>query len=225
MKTKERFKHYLSLAIVLCFMITSSISIKADYSSRFDQMLYRLFNSNLSQIVVEKDGFDITDQFICENYILYTNNDLAKIKEKIAQNSIVFSEPSTINQRAIVSSTYTTNSLYALVTGTSPINPSVPIFLEIIFKIRITSSYDFNTGLIIGSPRTPTIIIEDCGTADSATANSIQHNGYITNGGYSVAYSNISFIVSAYGSLDGLGVTQTYNRFSYNSLIVFSPGS
>ena len=193
MKIKERFKHYLSLAIVLCFIITSSISIKADYSSRFDQMLSRLFNSNLSQIVVEKDGFDITNQFICENYILYTNNDLAKIKDKIAHNSIVFSEPSTINQRAIVSSTYTTNSLYALVTGTSP--------------------------------RTPTIIIEDCGTADSATATSIQHYGYIINGGYSVAYSNISFIVSAYGSLDGLGVTQTYNRFSYNSLIEFSPGS
>ena len=95
------------------------------------------------------------------------------------------------NLRVITTAEYTSPDYYALLPGTSPVNPSVTIYLPIIYNLKATVPYDFNTGLISGTIRSPRVVITSTdGTADSATASNIWYNYSITNGGYSIYYYN-----------------------------------
>ena len=225
----------LFLFLIQMFLGVSSI-VMADSSdsditntSRFSAMFDRLYSEERINITVYSGNEDVTDSFVQDTLDYYLENDINSIYEYMIDNSIVISEgtPSISrfgrhNNRAIFTSVYTSSTRYAVVTGTSPFNPNVGISLPIIYTVSVTVPYDFNTGLVTGSLRNPVIRISSTdGVADSWSTYGVMCSKSITNGGYSVYYSNISFIVQA----NVEWVWQTYNRYYDNLSFTFTPAA
>ena len=214
-----------SLLVAFLIAATSINCVGAKESTQgFNEMLDDLMSGNSSCIKVESNGLDITDIFI-ENFDdVYKLGDVETIVEYAADNAVMFVLPNNNKERAIKTGTYTTNHAYVVFNGTSVLTGQ-SIRLPVLMSIRVTCNYDFNTAKITGGVRTPTIILEDTeGVADQVRATNVTHNGSIVNGGYSVQYTQISFVPEGLGTLDDMGLWQTYNSYTWKGTIYFTPG-
>lgn len=224
------------LAIILFQTVFTSYSLvlaESNNQSRYDNrsfsaMFNRLYNDDNSRIVVYSGDDIVTETFIQNTFAYYAVNDVDSIYRYMIDNNIIISDGNDsksnvpdMNSRAIYTSVYTSSDRYAVLSGTSPYGGG-SISLPIIYTVSITVPYDFATGLVSGTLRNPIISISSTdGVADSWSAYSVNCSKSITNGGYSVHYSNISFIVEA--RIDW--VWQTYNRYYDNLVVDFTPAA
>lgn len=227
MLKSKRIKNLLA-CVISCFLLLSStvVSIAAKDNSnepysKFNAMLTRLFSGNITNITVQKNGMDITNQFINENSPLFEANQFDIIIDLVADNEIIFEEPATIVPYGIQTSVHISNYMYGVAKGTSSISGGA-ISLPFIYRISITASYNDATGKVSGTPRV-TVLAELDGIGDSIKVSNIDHFTLVVNDGYSVQCTRVSFDIEAYGSLDGLGIWQKYDRFTWSGLIKFSP--
>lgn len=86
----------LFVCLMSCFLFLSStvVSVSANGNSNepysgFNAMLIRLFNGNETNIIVNKNGADITDQFINNYSYLYETDQLDIIVDVVADNQII----------------------------------------------------------------------------------------------------------------------------------------
>ena len=129
-----------------------------------------------------------------------------------------------IEPLAVYSSTYVTPTSSVVARGSSPVNPSAPIAINVIYHIEVTASYDYNTGKVVGPLRAPRIVVEGTGgLTNTYEVTDVQYTANITNGGYDVRYTNISFIFHGYASQDGIGFWQTYDRTYLPDVVSFTP--
>ena len=207
-----------------------SVSVERK-SYSYEEMFELLYTTDIIGIDVTSNGVSVKDSFIAETIEYYFSHDLQEIYNYMLENDIVISigQPEIKrsleagNVRVITTAEYTSADYYAVVYGTSPVNPNVQISLPIVYNLKVTVPYDFGTGQISGTLRSPRVVITGTdGNADYATASSVQYSVSITNGGYSVYYSNISFVVTGYlWPYD----PQTYNRYYDPYTISFTPAA
>ena len=89
-----------------------------------------------------------------------------------------------IEPLAVYSSTYVTPTNSVVARGSSPVNPSVPIAINVIYHIEVTASYDYNTGKVVGPLRAPKIVVEGTGgLTNTYEVTDVQYTANITNGG------------------------------------------
>ncbi len=218
----------LFVCLMSCFLFLSStvVSVSANGNSNepysgFNAMLIRLFNGNETNIIVNKNGADITDQFINNYSYLYETDQLDIIVDVVADNQIIFSEPSIIEPLGFRNSVYRSDYMYGIATGTSEFS-GAEIKLPFIYHIVITASYNDATGKISGTPRV-SVEARPNGGVDEIKITEIDHFTLIINDGYSVQCTRVSFVPQAYGSLNEWGIWQTYDRFTWTGLIQFTP--
>jgi len=232
-------KVLITLMAILMLITFAPIKANADEingqdncdNSAFRIMFDKLYMSDSNDIDVTQNGISVKELFINATHSFYLRRDYQSIYNYMIENSILIIEgqsetaklSSCENLRVITTAEYTSPGLYAVVYGTSPYNPNVQISLPIYYNIKVTVPYDFSTGLISGTLRSPRIVITSTdGVAESASASSVQYSVSITNGGYSVYYSNISFIVTGYyWPYD----PQTYNRYYTSFTFTFTPAA
>lgn len=217
---KKFFLLFLTLFLSMS-MFTTNVSAKD--TSSFSDMLNDLFNENTQEVIVHMNGQNITDTFINQFRNSFENGNIEAIKNYAADNCVIFSLPDTIQERGISTGTYTTPINYVTFRGTSVFHGG-PVTMTAILRFRITCTYDFNTGQITGGVRAPTVLLQDAdGVADEFRVTNVTYSGSITNNGYTVRYTSISFIPYASGSLDDQGTWQNYNRYTWTTPISYTP--
>ncbi len=224
------FKRIITVLLsILMFSTFATSTICANETNdKFETMLNNLFTTNSRKIKANKEGMDITEEFIETYRDVYIDYGVEAIIDVVSEKNIYFSERNNlcdISPRAIFSKTYTSDLIYSVATGTSPVNPSVTIKLPILWYFRVTVNYDYNTGKISGGLRTPTIIIDSTdGLTDTVNVYDVSFSGGVTNGGYSVTYNSVSFVPEAYADDGtGWGIWQEYNRVTWYGPVTYTP--
>lgn len=196
---------------------------KINHNSGITELVEKLYSGDDS-VSVEKNGVDITEQFVQKTKGVYLNGDTAFLGYILAKDGLDLVEEHEIVPYAITSRSVTKVLSNQVITGTSALTQK-PISDMCYIYITFTIVWDQTTEKISGSPRKPTIVADpNEDNYDTLIVTDVQYNATIINGGFSVFYSNISASLKGTNSLDDWSVDQYYS-YKCPSTYTFTPAN
>lgn len=228
----KSFRVFCKGLIVAVMCLNLCVSIQAEENKEHVeqnhvsgiQELYRKIYSGDQSVSLVRDGEDITDEFVNGTKYFYKGGNTQFIGYLLSADSIDIIEEHDIVPYSITSRSITKTLTKQLITGTSALTQK-PVYDECTMYITFTIVWDQTTEKISGNPRTPSIKAEsENGTFESLVVTSVQSNGKITNGGFSVQYTQISATLKGTNSLDDWSVDQYYN-YNWSGNYTFTPAN